>query len=114
MAAILTVLVLAGGAGRVWLIDIVMLCYGFSMIILDPAENALFAMLFDDEVRGRLNGLRMSLQEGGKLVVPLAGAGLFTVVGGRSVALLDAVSFVVAAAAIARLRTADPRPDGPR
>ncbi|HEX5115390.1 MAG TPA: MFS transporter [Pseudonocardiaceae bacterium] len=114
MAAILAVLALAGGGRRVWLIDLVMVCYGTSMIVLDPAENALFAMLFDDRTRGRLNGLRMSLQEGGKLVAPLVGVGLFTLLGGRSVALLDTVSFLVAAAAIARLRTADPRPAGPR
>lgn len=50
-----------------------------------------------------------------KLLAPLAGAGLFTAVGGPAVALLDAVTFVLAAVAFVLIRVQETRPAaGPR
>lgn len=93
---------------QVWLILVAMTCYGAALALIDPAEQALFVVMLPTEERQRINGLRMSLQEGGKLVAPLAGAGLFSLFGGGVVAALTAVTFVVAALAIARLSVTEP------
>jgi MFS family permease len=110
MAAVLLTLLLVDGASEVWLLYLVMTCYGVALVLTDPAENALFATMFSDDARARLNGVRMTIQEGSKLVAPLAGAGLFAVSGGATVAVVDAATFGVAAMALALLRVRDPRP----
>src|ERR1700722_17627969 len=66
-------------AGEVWLIDGAMAIYGLEAVLLDPAENALFAEIFGDAFRRRINGRRLAIQETGRLVAPLLGAGLFAV-----------------------------------
>jgi hypothetical protein len=88
-----------------------MAIYGLEAVLLDPAENALFAEIFGDEFRRRINGRRLAIQETGRLVAPLLGAGLFALVSGGAVAALDAGSFLVAAGVAARLVI---RPSGRR
>jgi len=102
-----TILSLLGvrSAGEVWLIDVAMAIYGLEAVLLDPAENALFAEIFGDEFRRRINGRRLAIQETGRLVAPLLGAGLFALVSGGAVAALDAATFLVAAGVTARLVT---------
>jgi MFS family permease len=97
-----TILSLLGvrSAGEVWLIDVAMTIYGVEAVLLDPAENALFAEIFGDEFRRRINGRRLAIQETGRLVAPLLAAGLFAVVSGGA---LDAGTFLVAAGVAARL-----------
>lgn len=110
MVPVLLLLLLVAGRGGVWLIFAVMLLYGLSQAIVDPAETGLFTDLFETTVRGRLNGMKMTLQEGGKLLAPPLGAALFAVAGGGMVAAFDAATFAVAAVALLMLRTTDPRP----
>jgi hypothetical protein len=99
------------GPAWVWIIYLVMAWYGTQLVLSGPAEDALFVQLFSPEQRQGLNGWRLGLQESGRLVAPLVGAGLFTLAGGGAVALLDAATFVIAAAATARLRVGgDARP----
>src|SRR3954470_6377148 len=109
-AAAVLPLLLVHSADQVWLIYVVMLAYGSSLVLIDPAENALFAVMLPDHVRRRVNGVRLAMQEGGKLVAPLLGAGLFVVLGGGFVAALDAVTFVIAALVLLRLRFTEPAP----
>jgi MFS family permease len=109
-AAALLLLLAVRSERDVWLIFVVMSCYGVALVLVDPAEQALFAVMLPDDERQRINGLRMSLQEGGKLVAPLAGAGVFSLLGGAAVAALAAVGFGVAALAIATLRVAELSP----
>jgi hypothetical protein len=47
------------------------------------------------------NGAQRTLNEGLRLVTPLIGAGLFVLVGGAVMALIDAGTFLVAAASLA-------------
>lgn len=110
MAAILPWLLLVDRGERVWLIYAAMLGYGLAMAVTDPAENALFPVLFDEAFRARLNGLRLTIQEGCKLMAPLIGAGMFAALGGGWVAALDAATFCVAAFAITRLRVEEAPP----
>ncbi len=103
-------LVLVDRFDLTWLIFVVMGLYGFSLVLIDAGESALFAVMLPGDVRARVNGIRLSLQEGGKLAAPALGAGLFALLGGGAVALLDAATFVVAAVMLALLRVHEPRP----
>lgn len=100
-------------AGWIWIIFCVMTWYGTQLVLSGPAEDALFAQMFPRDLRQRVNGWRLGLQESGRLVAPLAGAGLFALAGGGAVALVDAATFAVAAVATARLRVPDEAPRRP-
>lgn len=60
--------------------------------------------MFPADLRRRLNGWNLGLQEAGRLAAPLVGAWLFAVVGGGIVAAFDAATFLVAATVLARMR----------
>jgi MFS family permease len=110
LAAIMLPLLLVRSADQVWLIYLAMLAYGGGVVLIDAAESALFVTMLPVEVRQQVNGMRLALGEGGKLIAPLAGAGLFVLLGGGVVAAVDAGTFVVAALALLRLRVHEPRP----
>lgn len=103
-AAAVACLLFVHGRENVWIILAVMVAYGTSLVLISPAEAALFTHAFRPPVRQRINGLRLGMQETGRLVSPLIGAGLFSVLGGGAVALLDSATFVAAAVAVALLR----------
>src|ERR1700742_2026718 len=109
-AVIVLTLLAVRSAADVWLIFCVMIWYGVNLAVSDPAENALFAEMLPLDLRQRVNGWRLGLQETGRLVAPLFGAAMFAVVGGGSVAAFDSVTFVVAALTITRLRLREPAP----
>ncbi|MFG3300543.1 MFS transporter [Micromonospora chersina] len=115
MAALLPVLLLVDTAARVWLIFAVMVAYGVSFVLIDSAEAALVPAVVPGELLGDFNGLRMTVNEGMKLVAPLAGAGLFAAYGGHPVVLLDAGTFALAALLLIliRVREAPPPPPEP-
>ncbi|MGW4156202.1 MFS transporter [Micromonospora chersina] len=114
MAALLPVL-LVDTAARVWLIFAVMVAYGVSFVLIDSAEAALVPAVVPGDLLGDFNGLRMTVNEGMKLVAPLAGAGLFAAYGGHPVVLLDAATFALAALLLSliRVREAPPPPPEP-
>jgi len=95
---------------QVWVIYVAMIAYGIEIILTDPAEDALFAEMLPHQLRQSMNGWRLGIQETGRLLAPLIGAGLFTLVGGGPVAALDAMTFVVAAAMVSRLQLAPTTP----
>ena len=109
-AVVVLALLLVRSVSEVWLIYVVMLGYGISLVLIDPAESALFAAMLPTHIRQRANGIRLALQEGGRLVAPLLGAGLFVLLGGGAVAALDAASFVIAALMLTQMRLTEPRP----
>ena len=103
-AAVVGSLMLVNDSEQVWLIYVVMLGYGTSLVLIDPAETALFTHMLPTPLRQRVNGWRLGMQETGRLLAPLVGAGLFAALGGQAVAALDAGTFLVAAVATAMLR----------
>ncbi|WP_213453403.1 MFS transporter [Rhizomonospora bruguierae] len=111
LAAALPVLFAVRSAGDLWLLWVVLIGYGAVGVLTSAAEDALLPSVVDGDLLGDLNGLRMTAQEGTKLVAPMAGAALFGWLGGPAVALLDAATFGVAALVYSRLRTGDPRPE---
>ncbi|MFJ4876014.1 MFS transporter [Streptomyces sp. NPDC088745] len=112
-AALLVSLATVDAADRVWILFGVLFLYGTAGTLADAAESALVAGAVDKRLLGDFNGLRMTAQEGMKLLAPLAGAALFARFGGLPVALLDALTFAVAAGLIALLRVREDAP-GPR
>ncbi|WP_329616997.1 MFS transporter [Streptomyces brevispora] len=110
MALLLTTLTAVDSAGRIWLLFAVLVPYGTSFVLMDAAESALVARAVDARLLGDFNGLRMTANEGMKLVAPLTGAALCARFGGASVALLDAVSFALAAGLYGLLRVRGPEP----
>jgi MFS family permease len=109
-ATTLLVLFAVNAADRIWILFAVLLVYGTSSVLLDAAEAGLVAAAVPGDLLGDFNGLRMSANEGMKLLAPLAGAGLFAAFGGPSVAVLDAVTFAVAAGLFGLLRVREPAP----
>ncbi|WP_328402067.1 MFS transporter [Streptomyces sp. NBC_00390] len=114
MSALLLPLLALESADHVWVLFVVLAVYGASGVVQDAAEAALVASAVDSRLLGDFNGLRMTANEGMKLLAPLVGAALFTRFGGASVALLDAVTFAVAAGIFALLRVREERPGAAR
>jgi MFS family permease len=107
-AGMLLLLLAVRSQDDVWLIFVVMTWYGAALALIDPAEQALFVVMLPTEERQHVNGLRMSLQEGAKLVAPLAGAGLYSLLGGGAVAAVSATTFLIAGLVISRLQVSEP------
>jgi Na+/melibiose symporter-like transporter len=93
---------------------VVAFAYGVSMVSLPAALNGLLKEMLPDDLLVQANGSLATVKEALRLVGPLAGAGLYTWVGGGVVAVLDALSFFVAAAVIWRLRVPESRPEPDR
>ncbi|WP_447036649.1 MFS transporter [Streptomyces sp. DSM 118878] len=110
LGALLLSLFAVDTAGRLWILFAVLLVYGACGVVTDAAEAALVPAAVGKELLGDFNGLRMSANEGMKLVAPLAGTGLFAAYGGPRVALLDAVTFALAAGMYALLRVREAAP----
>lgn len=110
MALLLTTLAAVDPAGRIWILFAVLLLYGAGSVLMDAAESALVAQAVDARLLGDFNGLRMTANEGMKLVAPLTGAALCARFGGDAVALLDAASFALAAGLYGLLRVRGPAP----
>ncbi len=66
--------------------------------------------LFPDEQLGRANGALATAREGLRLGGPLAGAGIYALLGARPVVILDLASFLACAVAVAAIRLDEPRP----
>ncbi|MFJ4512438.1 MFS transporter [Streptomyces sp. NPDC088816] len=110
LAALLPILLTVDAPGRVWVLYGVLFLYGATGVVEDAAQSALVATAVDAKLLGDFNGLRMTANEGMKLLAPLAGAGLYAAYGGRCVALLDAATFLLAAGLYGMLRVREDEP----
>jgi MFS family permease len=113
LAALLPTLFAVTTRDRLWILFTVLLIYGAAGVVHDAAESALVATAVDRHLLGDFNGLRMTAGEGMKLLAPLTGAGLYAAYGGARVAVLDAVTFALAAGlyALLHVRETPPVPD---
>jgi MFS family permease len=110
-AALVCLLLLAGGRGQVWLIYAVMFGYGAANGLITAAQTALLTDLAPADLLGEANSALQMMSQGLRLITPLLGAGLLALAGARPVILLDAGTFVIAAASVLALRLREPRPD---
>ena len=109
-AAMVLPLLFVHGPEQVWVIYLVAVFYGFSGVILGAGTTGLIKELVAEDVLVDANAAIQSAREGLRLVGPLAGAGIYGWLGGGAVAIADAVTFIVAAAAVASIRHRQPAP----
>jgi hypothetical protein len=100
-AALVLPLLAVSGPGSAWIIFAVMTWYGIHLTLSGPAESALFAVMLSPQRRQELNGWSLGFQETGRL---------FALVGGGTVSVFDAITFIVAAVTLSRLRLREARP----
>ncbi|MFD0536872.1 MFS transporter [Actinomadura luteofluorescens] len=100
MAGVMPLSLLVRGEGQVWLLYAIILCYGVAGVIITATQVALVTAIVDEDALPDANGLLQTSADGVKLLAPLFGAALFTVAGGHVVALLDAATFLAAAACV--------------
>jgi MFS family permease len=98
-------------ASDLWIIYAVSVAYGVSYTLLGAGQSALLATMLPDELLPAANAVLQTVREALRLVAPVLGVGLFTLAGGRTVALLDAATFLVATATLLALRFREPPPE---
>ena len=108
--AALLLLLFVHDRSDLWLIYLVALLYGASLILFSSARSALLHTMLPEDLLGPANGSLSTVREALRLVGPAAGAGLYAWLGGGSTAVLDAVTFVVSAGALLLIRTPEARP----
>ncbi|HEY6596828.1 MAG TPA: MFS transporter [Asanoa sp.] len=94
----------------VWVIFVVAALYGLSYIAVSAALNGLIKEVVPAVLLPDANGALQSVKQGLRIGGPLAGAGLYTAVGGWTLAVVGQVGFLLAAAAIALIRVPEERP----
>lgn len=104
-------LLLVHDRGHAWVVFAVAAAYGTSAAVLEAGVNGLVKELMPPEHLVTANSAIQSSREALRLVGPLAGAGLYGWLGGGAVALVDALTFVVAALAIAGVAVRQARPE---
>jgi MFS family permease len=103
-------LLLVRDRSDVWIIYAVAFLYGVSFVVVPAALNGLLKEMLAEDLLVEANASLSVTREALRLIGPLAGASLFALLGGGSVAALDALSFVVAAGAVWSLRVVEAPP----
>jgi len=109
-AALVMLLLLVHNASDVWIIYLTMFLYSFAGNFIGSAQSAFLTTLLPPEQLGDANGFLRTVREGLRLVAPLAGAGLFVIVGGHWIAALDAATFVIAGFTVLVLHVREEKP----
>jgi len=107
------VLLFLHDASDAWLIYLVALLYGIIGSVFYPARSALLRLMLPEQLLAEANGILSSLQQGLRIVAPLAGAGLHAAFGGGIVAILDAATFAGSALFLSRMRVPEEKPEPP-
>lgn len=113
LGVVVLLLLLVHARGDAWLIYAVALVYGAVGTVFFPARAALLKVMLPEELLADANGALSSTREGLRIVAPLAGAGLYTLFGGGSVAVLDSVTFAASAFFLSRMRVPEQKPAPP-
>lgn len=110
-AAIVLGLLTVRSSSDVWIIYFVMFLYGIAGNFISSAQSAFLTVLVPTELLGDANGYLRTAREGLRLVAPLAGAGLFVLVGGHWIAVLDSVTFLIAGFSVLALHIREHSPE---
>jgi MFS family permease len=93
-----------------WLIYAIAFAYGAIGTVFFPARAALLKTMLPEELLAEANGALTATREGLRIIAPLAGAGLYTVLGGGAVAVLDSATFAASVFFLARMRVQEEKP----
>lgn len=96
---------------QLWIIYLVAFGYGLSFGLLGSASAGLRKDLLADDDLGGANASLQTINQGLRIVSPLAGAALFAGLGGGAVAVLDTATFAVAIVALASIRMTETPPE---
>jgi MFS family permease len=99
------------GEQHVWVIYAVAFLYGISFVVVPAALNGLLKEMLPEEMLVEANASLSLTREALRLVGPVAGAAMFAIGSGKLVAVIDAVSFLVAAAVIWTIKVREERPE---
>ena len=110
LGAFVLVLLLVHDRGDAWLIYAVAFAYGALGTVFYPARAALLKIMLPEELLAEANGVLTSTREGLRIIAPLAGAGLYAVLGGGAVAVLDSATFAASAFFLWRMRVHEEKP----
>jgi MFS family permease len=113
LGAFVLVLLLVHDRSDAWLIYAVALAYGALGTVFFPARAALLKVMLPEELLADANGALTATREGLRIIAPLVGAGLYTVLGGSAVAVLDSATFAASAFFLARMRVVEEKPAPP-
>lgn len=108
MALMVLSLLLVSSAGQVWILYVVAFCYG--ILFTTPARNALLKDLLPSTDAADARSLLIAAREGVRIVSPAAGAGIYVMWGGGVLAVLDALTFVVAMLVLASIKVTESLP----
>ncbi|MGZ8736132.1 MAG: MFS transporter [Nocardioides sp.] len=104
-------LLLVNGEEDLWLIYAVAFLYGISFVVVPAALNGLLKEMLTEDVLVEANASLSLTREALRLVGPVAGAAMFALGSGKMVAVIDALSFLVAAVVIWTIRLPEERPE---
>jgi MFS family permease len=110
LGAFVLVLLLVHDRSDAWLIYAVAFAYGAVGTVFFPARAALLKVMLPEELLADANGALTATREGLRIIAPLAGAGLYTVLGGSAVAVLDSATFAASAFFLSRMRVVEEKP----
>lgn len=110
LGAIVLLLLLVHARSDAWLIYAVAFAYGALGTVFFPARAALLKIMLPEELLADANGALTATREGLRIIAPLAGAGLYTVLGGGAVAVLDSATFAASAFFLSRMRVPEEKP----
>ncbi|MFG2064433.1 MFS transporter [Micromonospora sp. NPDC048871] len=105
-ALLLTPLLAVRDAGDMWIIYGVAAFYGLSNLTVGAVLSRLVCELVPADLLGEANGVLQTVRQGLRLIGPLAGAGLYALLGGGVLAAIGMAGFLIAAAVVAGLRPA--------
>ncbi|MGC5030226.1 MFS transporter [Micromonospora sp. DT229] len=105
-ALLLTPLLAVRDAGDMWIIYGVAALYGLSNLTIGAVLSRLVCELVPADLLGEANGVLQTVRQGLRLIGPLAGAGLYALLGGGVLAAVGMAGFLTAAAVVAGLRPA--------
>jgi MFS family permease len=108
LAAVMCLLLFVHDKSDVWLVYLVTALYGLGGDVFASARGSMLKAMLPDELLGEANGALQSVREGMRLVAPLAGAALYAVSGGATVAIVDAATFLLSAGFLVAMRFAEP------
>ncbi len=112
VAAVVVLLLLMVHSGdRVWLIYVAIFLYANSAYVTAAAQSGLLRAMLPLRLLAPANGMLSSIDQGLRIVAPLAGAGLFALSGMDPVVILAAACFVLTALVLLTLRMTGPKPE---
>lgn len=109
-AVLVLLLLMVHSSKEVWIIYLTMFLYGFAGNFIGSAQSAFLTVLLPADQLGDANAFLRTVREGLRLIAPLAGAGLFVLVGGHWIAVLDSATFVIAALSVLALHVREDKP----